>query len=306
MATKINTQGLDIKPPARPEGLTPFHALVKWDYFERTSLEKVANLYLEYRVEDEYTDKSEDFICAVLLASVSNCSLKHKINLIDQLIEEDMDTGELPQLDRIRLKLFFHEMLSQLHNLVLEGPMFPEFEKIVQKFSKKLFSDAALYKELLCSDYFPTNEKGYVRNLIISNEHISICIYSIAWLPGQLTEPHHHGEDLDAIIVIDGELAHWPLYDQKSEDNSPPEIYAKSSTVTVDSYRCHKLGSLSSMLKTIRIRIVGGKVSNKDKPCYPQEDIRCLFERQYSNPDLESLIREGDERCEGKKTLNAS
>jgi len=302
MAVKINTQGLDLKPPAGPEGLIPFRAVGERDYFKQASLEEVANLYLEYRVKDEYTDESEDFISAVILESVSNCPLKHKIDLIDQLIEEDMASGELPQLDRIRLKLLFHDLLSQLRNLVLEGPMFNEFKGIIQEFSTRLFNDATLYEELYRGDYFPTSEEGYVRNLIVGNERKTILVYAIGWLPGQITEPHHHGDDLDAILVIDGELAHWRLKfcSHNTEDEvTPSELYAKKSTVTIDRLSCHKLGSLDSKLKTLHIRVVGGDASHKDAPYYPYEDIR-RSERWYPESGLEYLVQEGDQQCEGQ------
>ncbi|MFM7787313.1 MAG: hypothetical protein ACKO90_03805, partial [Microcystis panniformis] len=46
-----------------------------------------------------------------------------------------------------------------------------------------------------------------MRNLIAKSE--SLTVYAIGWLPGQSTDIHHHGYDLDAILVLEGRLTHW-------------------------------------------------------------------------------------------------
>lgn len=114
--------------------------------------------------------------------------------------------------------------------------------------------------------YVSFSKTSFTRKLIIRTW--SLCIYVISWEPGQISCMHHHGNSLDAIRVIEGEMSHWHLAPAEWEKEIPfegrddtepysgkPDTYRAGDIVTVDRRHGHQIANLSDQrLITLHFR----------------------------------------------------
>lgn len=113
------------------------------------------------------------------------------------------------------------------------------------------------------------DEECYQRRHILQTHPLSV--YVIGWKPGQIAGMHHHGNALDAIQVVSGEMAYWTLTPEESEkrkvpfeggaiatqDTSEPQAILKAGErVFVDRCHAHQIANLSNEdLITIHFRV---------------------------------------------------
>lgn len=113
------------------------------------------------------------------------------------------------------------------------------------------------------------DDECYQRRHILQTHPLSV--YVIGWKPGQMAGMHHHGNALDAIQVIKGEMAYWTLTPEESEkrkipfeggviaaqDKSEPQTILKAGDrVFVDRCYAHQIANLSNEdLITIHFRV---------------------------------------------------
>lgn len=114
--------------------------------------------------------------------------------------------------------------------------------------------------------YVSFSQDSFTRKLVIRTW--SLCIYVISWEPGQISCMHHHGNSLDAIRVIKGEMSHWLLAPGDWEKEIPfegkddseqyagkPDLFHAGDIVTVDRRHGHQIGNLSNQrLVTLHFR----------------------------------------------------
>jgi len=118
-----------------------------------------------------------------------------------------------------------------------------------------LVRDVHLTREFI-DRYVCFDAERFSRQLIVQT--FSLTIYVISWEPGQIVPIHHHGTALDAIQVIQGELAQWVLPPEDWEKEIPferakltercsgtPEIYTAGEVALVDRRHAHQVGNLS-------------------------------------------------------------
>lgn len=99
----------------------------------------------------------------------------------------------------------------------------------------------------------------YQRNHILQTH--SFSVYVIGWMPGQLAGMHHHGNALDAIQVIQGEMAYWTLTPEETKERhipfeggseaprvqgEPHTIVKAGERVFLDRFYAHQIANLSN------------------------------------------------------------
>lgn len=94
-----------------------------------------------------------------------------------------------------------------------------DFKTVVSKIN---LSDKFMDRKVDFSD------ENYVRNLIFEDGHL--IVYIIGWKKNQIVNIHHHGNSLDAIKVIKGEMMHWLLTPEECDKKNILPEGSKSST----------------------------------------------------------------------------
>jgi transcriptional regulator with XRE-family HTH domain/mannose-6-phosphate isomerase-like protein (cupin superfamily) len=91
--------------------------------------------------------------------------------------------------------------------------------KVNLKYLSDLLQKIELSHEFL-NRYISFDKNNFSRKLIIQTRYLSI--YAIGWEPTQFSQMHHHGNSLDAICVIEGEMTHWLLSPEDCEKDKVP------------------------------------------------------------------------------------
>ncbi len=130
----------------------------------------------------------------------------------------------------------------------------------------KLVGDVHLTREFI-DRYVCFDLETFSRRLIVQTS--SLSIYVISWEPGQKAPIHHHGYALDAIRVVQGEMAHWVIPPEAWEQEIPfegrkstelyaetPELYSAGEIALVNRRHAHQIANLSnSRLITLHFRM---------------------------------------------------
>jgi|GEM_PF-4170768 len=162
-----------------------------------------------------------------------------------------------------------------LQNISIKLSRIPPNQVEIEQFSE-LAKEIKLSYEFL-QKYIRFDPNNFSRKLIFQTKYL--CLYVIGWKPGQESSMHHHGNSLDAIWVIDGEMTHW--LHQGDEKNYPHESALRNfgemyegeegvkkieqgNWVFVDREKCHQIKNLSNKnLATLNFRF--GSPPDDDK-----------------------------------------
>jgi transcriptional regulator with XRE-family HTH domain/mannose-6-phosphate isomerase-like protein (cupin superfamily) len=132
------------------------------------------------------------------------------------------------------------------------------------------------------SRYICFNDKHFSRKLIIQTKYLSV--YVIGWEPGQESWIHHHGNSLDAILILEGEMTHWSLPPEECKSKNVPfeaypsgqkfsgkaENFLVGDWVFIDRHYAHQIANSSAKrLATFHVRF--GAPPDDDK-WEPSED----------------------------------
>lgn len=128
--------------------------------------------------------------------------IDHANHIMEQAMQEapaEIDT------EAICNALVLQSLTSQLSQYSPSEITENKFLSIVQQ---ARLSDAFLkrYASFSAED---AGSGQYVRKLIFQTSFLAV--YIIGWSPGQESTMHHHGNSLDVIYVIEGEMTHWLL-----------------------------------------------------------------------------------------------
>ncbi len=143
----------------------------------------------------------------------------------------------------------------------------PPTEMDVQKFYE-LVRDVRLTRDFI-DRYVDFRRDTFGRKLIVRTW--SLSVYVISWEPGQFVKLHHHGNALDAIRIIEGEMAHWVLPPGTWERDIPfegcevakstecslgtPQTFTTGDIALVDRRHGHRIANLSNeRLTTLHFR----------------------------------------------------
>ena len=189
---------------------------------------------------------------------MAECQLAGWIPQVDRVIERCQSSVNGPgDCEAIVNSLSLSHLIQRLEN-------HPPDQINVQTFLR-LVQTVYLSREFI-QRYVSFSQTSFTRKLVIRTW--SLCIYVISWEPGQISCMHHHGNALDAIRVIEGEMSHWHLAPEDWEKEIPfeglddtdpysgkPDTYHAGDIVTVDRRHGHQIANLSEQrLITLHFR----------------------------------------------------
>jgi predicted metal-dependent enzyme (double-stranded beta helix superfamily) len=237
----------------------------------------VVKKYLDRQLSyDQYDCFPDNYLVELHKVTLSDSFLWLTIERANELIKESLDYGEITTPNRVLGTLCLENLVDEINNSSLFSAVNEiKFQEIIESFFQWFKKHVDLSDYFLRESYVSFHPKRYMRTLVVDKkEGDCVTIYTIGWKPGQGTEPHNHGNDRDAILVLDGCLTQY-LYDSKepSESASPvKQTFSKEEIIFVEPNRCHKLVNENSLdLKTLHIRV-------EDK-CH---DLQEGFESRYT------------------------
>lgn len=169
-------------------------------------------------------------------------------------------SSEAMDCEAVTNTLILQNLLNQLSCVPPEDITFQGFQDLVEpvNLTTGFLERSAVF-----------NDKRFQRKHILQTHPLSV--YVIGWKPGQIAGMHHHGNALDAIQVIKGEMAYWTLTPAESEkrkiafeggstaaqDRSKPHTILKAGErVFVDRCHAHQIANLSNEeLITVHFRV---------------------------------------------------
>jgi transcriptional regulator with XRE-family HTH domain len=217
------------------------------------------------------------------VAKISSFATLHDESLRHWLDQADKVTSQFKQksLSKINYEMVVSTLILQDLNIRLSQtlPNQVTFEKFRDSLKKLELSRDFLSK------YSSFDNKKISRKLILQTRYL--CVYAIGWEPNQISLMHHHGNSLDAIWVIEGEMTHWSLspkqceeekvpfegctLDYKYSGNVKPTTSSESSWIFVDRRNAHQIeNSSKKRLFTLHIRF--GAPPDDDKWVETEEE----------------------------------
>ncbi|NEP19652.1 MAG: hypothetical protein F6J97_22640 [Leptolyngbya sp. SIO4C1] len=106
----------------------------------------------------------------------------------------------------------------KLENLVNQLSGAPPEAVNYEKFCD-LVRQVSLTREFI-EHYLSFDDSDFRRALILQTW--SLTVYVIGWQPGQTSGMHHHGNSLDAIYVVEGEMTHRLLLPEECQAEQVP------------------------------------------------------------------------------------
>jgi transcriptional regulator with XRE-family HTH domain/mannose-6-phosphate isomerase-like protein (cupin superfamily) len=150
-------------------------------------------------------------------ATLHDNRLRYWLDQADLIIDQcQHDARERVDCEIVLNTLILQNLSIQLSYVLPNQITFEKFCELLRKV--KLSHD-------FLSRYICFNDKHFSRKLILQTKYLSV--YVIGWEPEQESWMHHHGNSLDAILILEGEMTHWLLSPEKCEnENIPFEGYA--------------------------------------------------------------------------------
>ena len=206
----------------------------------------IVQLYCELVTSLNTSIAEEKKIRSILELASYDKELRQWINLTDMLINYYLNRGVIVTFDVINsflsIKSFNDFLINEIQINSNRKINICDFQELVKsiKFSQSFIEP--------CIEF--SNEK-FCRNLIFQTSLFSI--YVIGWLPSQFSNIHHHGNELDAILVNEGQATHIVFYDDKKEISK--NTYSNKDIVFVDRHQTHQIGNSSKQkLVTVHFR----------------------------------------------------
>jgi transcriptional regulator with XRE-family HTH domain/mannose-6-phosphate isomerase-like protein (cupin superfamily) len=187
-------------------------------------------------------------------------TLKFWLNEAHKLINKiDSRLTDKDKYDDIILTLSFNNLAIQLNKSLPNQVSLSKFRDLIESLE---LSYSVIDK------YFFFKKTNFARNLIFQSSYL--VIYAIGWEPNQISFLHHHGNSIDAILVIKGEMTHWLLTPEECKkykvsfeghDDSKKKYEGNFTTaregdwVFIDRRHGHQIENLSNKrLFTLHIR----------------------------------------------------
>lgn len=193
-------------------------------------------------------------------ATFHDKQLRYWLDQVDRVINQcQQDGGKQVDCEIVINTLILQNLSIQL-SYVLPNQI--TFEKFCELLRKVRLSDDFLNRYICFND-----DKRFSRKLILQTIYLSV--YVIGWEPGQESWMHHHGNSLDAIWVIEGEMTHWLLPPEECKNENIPfegyalgqknlgsaEKFSMGDWVFIDRRYAHQIANLSDKkLATLHFR----------------------------------------------------
>lgn len=149
-------------------------------------------------------------------ATLYDPALRYWLEQADQVMEQWCDDFQNLfdcdiNCEAVINTLILQNLLNQLSVVQPDQIEYVRFCELVQQ--------TELTSEFL-NQYITFNENHFTRQLILQTP--SLTVYLIGWRPSQIVEMHHHGNSLDAILVLEGEMTHWLMSVEECEQRKIP------------------------------------------------------------------------------------
>lgn len=184
-------------------------------------------------------------------ATLHDKDLRYWLDHADQMIKQasQSQTGKI-NCESVVNALVLKNLLIQLGRKLPNQVDYEAFCSLIEQ--------SKLSPEFL-RQYASFSEDQFRRNLILQARHLTV--YVIGWMPGQIVPIHHHGNSLDAIRVVEGEMSHWVLSPEecveerilfegctsgKIYDGKPPQVYSAGDLVFIDRLHPHQIANRST------------------------------------------------------------
>ncbi|MBE9139155.1 helix-turn-helix domain-containing protein [Nodosilinea sp. LEGE 07088] len=204
-------------------------------------------------------------------ATINDLQLRYWLDQADKLIYDFRDKGiDIPDVESLIGGLTLCNLTNRLVHSQSELIVMPN---AAYKLGAKQFIDCVekiRLNQSFIDKYVDLDEENYKRGLIFQNWILSV--YVIGWRPGREVPMHHHGNSLDAIRVVQGEMTHWELSEERAHDQNIPfegiqgwweekkfdansQVYKAGDLVLVDRRTAHKIKNCSNdTLVTLHFR----------------------------------------------------
>jgi mannose-6-phosphate isomerase-like protein (cupin superfamily) len=223
-------------------------------------------------------------------ATLHEPGLRYWIDHANRIIRQSrQDNGGEIDYEAISNALILQNLTSQLS---LFPPDDIGCDKFLELVKQSTLSDTFLNR------YAAFGDDDYVRKLILQTKFLSV--YVIGWRPGQESWMHHHGNSLDVIYVVEGEMTHWMIPPDSWEKKKIPipfeggflEKYEgesaqidKGQFIAIPRRHAHQIVNMSDKnLVTLHVR--WGQPPDDDK-WEPKETLsmdRLMFEWEQAEP----------------------
>jgi transcriptional regulator with XRE-family HTH domain len=145
-------------------------------------------------------------------ATLHDNLLRYWLDQVDEIINQFKQKPE----ENINCEIIVNTLVLQELNMQLSYDLPNKFK--FEDFCSLLEKIELSYEFL--NRYISFKKDRFSRKLILQTRYLSV--YVISWEPGQMSLMHHHGNSLDAIWVIKGEMTHWLLSQEKCEIEKIP------------------------------------------------------------------------------------
>jgi predicted metal-dependent enzyme (double-stranded beta helix superfamily) len=208
---------------------------------------KLVQMYCKTATSLDISEVEERKIREILELALYDKQLSQWLNLTDMLIDYYLKRGQLANFNIIKsflsIKYFNDILIQRIENSHGQEITTDEFKKLI----KRLQISQDFIKP--CIEFSHNN---YCRNLIFKTNFF--CIYVIGWQPKQYSDIHHHGCELDAIMVHEGKPTHW-LFDKNQRAISKSTL-SKNDLLIVKRHQYHNIGNDSdNQAVTIHYRL---------------------------------------------------
>lgn len=192
-------------------------------------------------------------------ATLHDNLLRYWLDQVDKIVEQwQRDSKEKVDCEIVLNTLIIQNLSIQLSYVLPNQITFKKFCELVRKINLS-FS--------FLNRYIYFNDKHFSRKLILQTRYLSV--YVIGWEPGQHSWMHHHGNSLDAIWVLDGEMTHWLLSPEECKKENIPfegcatgqkflgeaENFSVNDWVFIDRRYAHQIANSSEKrLATLHVR----------------------------------------------------
>ncbi|MDZ8139018.1 MAG: XRE family transcriptional regulator [Nostoc sp. DedQUE04] len=237
-------------------------------------------------------------------ATLYDNQLRYWLDQADRIINQPQcDARE--QVKEVDCEKIINALI--LYNLIIQLSYVLPNQITLEKFCE-ISKKVRLSHEFLSKDIC-FNEQHFSRKLILQTRYLSV--YVIGWEPSQESPMHHHGNSLDAILILEGEMTHWllPPEECKSEnvpsENVPFEAYPSGQKfsgkaekftvgdwVFIDRHYAHQIANSSAKrLATLHVRFGAPPDDDKWEPSEDQPVSILQQTKQYQvMPCLEPLF----------------
>lgn len=151
----------------------------------------------------------------------------NKANQIISKIDSKSINEDKDRYDDVVASIIFQNLSTQLNESLPNQVSLSRFRDLLKNFE---------LPHSLTTKYCSFTKNNFTRKFIFQSGYLSI--YAIGWEPNQISFVHHHGNSLDAILVLRGEMTHWLLTPEECRkhkisfegDDSLQKEYEGSST----------------------------------------------------------------------------